>query len=104
VLLKAYEGGAHSALEYPSWGAYFVAEFGGSKTRAYELLDAGRVVQAIESQSAIAEQPTEIQARELAPLVRKKPEMPLRPAPIGPGPLAKGCPYLGALSVSYVHH
>lgn len=74
LLLQAYERGAHTALGYSSWGEYFEAEFGGRKTRAYELLDAGRVVRAIETHSGIPERPNARQADELAPLVKKNPE------------------------------
>ena len=61
-------------LGYPSWGEYFEAEFGGKKTNAYQLLDAGRVVRAVDGHSAVAERPTERQARELASLVKSSPE------------------------------
>lgn len=74
MLLEAYEGGAHTALGYCSWGAYFEAEFGGMKSKAYQLLEAGRVVRAIDANSAIAERPTESQARSLAPIAKMDPE------------------------------
>ncbi len=72
MLLEAYEGGAHLALGYSSWGAYFEEEFGGG-SRAYQLLDSGRVVRAVEGHSTIVERsrPNEAQARELAPLLRR---------------------------------
>lgn len=73
LLLEAYERNAHTALGYKSWGAYFEAEFGGKKSRAYELLDAGRVVRAIDDHSAMAERPNERQARGLAPLIKADP-------------------------------
>lgn len=70
-LLRLYEGEAHLALEYASWGEYYVAEFGGSYPHAYRLLDAGRVVAAIEAQSPIGDSvPNETVARELAPILR----------------------------------
>lgn len=72
-LVELYEGGAHRALKYGSWGAYFKAEFGGSRTRAYHLLDAGRVAREIESPIGDSPVPNESQARELAPL-RHDPE------------------------------
>lgn len=72
LLLKAYEGGAHTALGYESWGAYFEAEYGGGKSQAYRVLDAGRVVKAIEGHSPTGERvPNERVARELAPLVKE---------------------------------
>lgn len=74
MLLEAYEGGAHTALGYSSWGAYFEAEFGGKQSRGYQLIDAGRVVKAIESHSTIVESPNEAQARELAPLAKEDPD------------------------------
>ncbi len=74
MLLEAYEGGAHTALGYASWGAYFEAEFGHKKSKAYQLLEAGRVVRAIDANSAIAERPTESQARPLAPIAKTDPQ------------------------------
>jgi hypothetical protein len=59
LLLKAYERGAHAALGYGSWGAYFQAEFGGRQRRGYRLIDAGRVMRAIEGRSPIGERPTD---------------------------------------------
>lgn len=69
-LLELYEGGAHVALGYSSWGAYFKAEFDGSKTVAYRILDSGRVARALEPQSPMGDSPmpNERQARELTPL------------------------------------
>lgn len=70
-LLRLYEGGAHTALGYSSWGAYYAAEFGRSKSDAYRLLDAAGVVQAL--QSPIGEQgytPSESVARELVPVLK----------------------------------
>jgi hypothetical protein len=74
MLLEAYEGGAHRALGYPSWGAYFEAEFGGHQSRGYQLIDASRVVSAVEEHSTNVERPNEAQARELAPLAKTQPE------------------------------
>ncbi len=74
-LEQLYEGEAHKVLGYASWGAYCAAEFDLTTTRAYELLDAGRVAHIFE-RSAIAERPvpqSEAVARELAPL-RREPE------------------------------
>jgi hypothetical protein len=42
-LLDLYEGGAHTALGYSSWAAYFEAEFGQGKANAYRLLNAAKV-------------------------------------------------------------
>src|SRR5512133_3331012 len=38
-----YEGQAHVALGYSSWGDYCAAEFDVGSSQAYRLLDAGRV-------------------------------------------------------------
>jgi hypothetical protein len=73
-LLEAYERGAHTSLGYSSWGAYFEAEFGGHQSRGYQLIDAGRVVRALEDHSTSVEQPNEAQARELAKLAKENPE------------------------------
>lgn len=66
-LVELYEGGAHSALKYASWGEYFSAEFGGSTRHGYRLLEAGRVLEAV-TQGSLAPI-NERQARELAPLL-----------------------------------
>lgn len=60
-LLEAYDGKAHIALGYSSWGAYYEAEFKQTGTRGYQILDAAKVV-------AIQPGLNERQARELAPL------------------------------------
>jgi hypothetical protein len=43
-LLHLYEGGAHTALGYSSWAEYCEQEFHMSNGRAYQLLQAVRVV------------------------------------------------------------
>jgi N6-adenosine-specific RNA methylase IME4 len=73
-LLRLYEGAAHVALGYTSWGAYFEAEFGGSSSRTYQLLDAGRVAGVL-ADSTIVERPNEAQARELVPLLDQPDEL-----------------------------
>jgi hypothetical protein len=91
-LLALYEGGAHTALGYDSWGAYAAEEFGVGKSHAYRLLDAGRVAALIEGDSpnwgleganvgdhrdaALLPRAglNEAQARELAPLLRHEGE------------------------------
>jgi hypothetical protein len=68
-LVLLYEGGAHIALGYTSWGDYFEAEFGGKKSHAYRLLESGRVLEVVRD-SPTGERPAnEAQARELAPLL-----------------------------------
>jgi hypothetical protein len=72
-LVKLHEGGAHLALGYPSWAGYMTEEFGVGQSQAYRLLDAGRVVAAIEGHSPNGEPlpAVEAQARELVPLLRE---------------------------------
>jgi hypothetical protein len=68
-LLRLYEGAAHTALGYASWADYCRAEFDMGRSRAYQLLDAGRVVAVIEDQSTMVDSLNERQARELASLL-----------------------------------
>jgi phage N-6-adenine-methyltransferase len=72
-LLALYEGGAHTALGYSSWADYTSAEFGQSRSHAYRMLDAARVVAEL-SKSPMGERPSERVARELEPL-RVEPEV-----------------------------
>lgn len=72
-LVELYEGEAHIALGYSSWGAYFEAEFGGSRTRAYELLNAGKVLDSVRNCGLAPA--NEAQARELAPLLNEPDEL-----------------------------
>jgi hypothetical protein len=67
-LQTLYDGGAHRALGYPSWGAYFEAEFGQSSRHGYRLLQAARVATELE-QGSSDHVVTEAQARALAPLL-----------------------------------
>jgi hypothetical protein len=72
-LNRLYEGGAHLALGYDSWGQYMQLEFGvGSSSQAYRLLGAGRVMDVLLPHSPNGEwpPPNEAQARELVPLLR----------------------------------
>lgn len=66
-LLRAYENGAHTALGYSSWGAYYEAEFGQDRSRGYQLLQAAQVRAILESTNVDSPQ-TEGVARQLAPL------------------------------------
>lgn len=74
-LLRLYEGGAHRALGYASWGAYFTAEFRQASSYGYRLLEAARVQDVLadspmgESVSTVQER----QARALAPLLDTPP-------------------------------
>ncbi len=46
-ITRAYEGKAWKALGYSSWEAYVKAEFDMSRRRSYQLLDQGRVIEAV---------------------------------------------------------
>jgi phage N-6-adenine-methyltransferase len=68
MLRRLYNGQAHVALGFDSWHAYCGAEFDIGQSRAYQLVDAGRVIAALDS--TIVERPAnEGQARELVPLL-----------------------------------
>jgi hypothetical protein len=79
-LVRLYEGKAHKALGFRSWGAYYEAEFGGSASRGYQLLNAGRVFEKLPigtdlvqrpHDSTIVERPSsEAVLRELSPILR----------------------------------
>ena len=78
LLLRLYEGGAHTALGYSSWEKYFIAEFkqGTPGQRidpkhSYKLLRAARVEVEV-SVHVDTEGMTEAQARVLAPLDREE--------------------------------
>jgi hypothetical protein len=72
-LLRLYEGGAHIALGYSSWAAYCEQEFHMSNGRAYQLLQAARVIHqlTIVSSPQVTSQIPESEAiaHELAPLL-----------------------------------
>lgn len=69
-LVELYDGGAHVALGYSSWGVYFKTEFGQSERHGYRLLDAGRALEVV-THGSLAPAPNERQARELAPLLER---------------------------------
>ena len=74
-LLDLYRAGAHAALGFSSWEDYAWHEFEWKHSKAYALLDAGRVIEALEAHSAIAERPlTEGVSRKLAPVLKVGPE------------------------------
>ena len=54
LLVEAHERHAWSALGYPTWSEYIGAEFRLSRSRSYELLDHGRVLQALESATGLS--------------------------------------------------
>jgi hypothetical protein len=72
-LLSLYEGRAHIALGYNSWAEYCQREFHMSNGRAYQLLQAARVIHqlTIVSSPQVTSQVPESEAiaRELAPLL-----------------------------------
>lgn len=77
LLLESYEREAWRALGYASWREYATAEFTISKSRAYQILDQGRVIAAIteaarlsadEDFSTMVEIP-ERAAREIKPML-----------------------------------
>jgi hypothetical protein len=74
-LLSLYEGGAHIALGYNSWAEYCQREFHMSNGRAYQLLQAARVIHQltiISSPQLTSQVPeSERLARELVPLLSK---------------------------------
>jgi hypothetical protein len=72
-LLRLYEGGAHKALGYPSWGNYYEAEFGQSGRQGYQILEAARVSAAL-SETHFTETPSQNAARELVPVLKEDPE------------------------------
>lgn len=48
LILRAHQGRAWEALGYDTWEGYVRAEFDMSRSRSYQILDQGRVIQAIE--------------------------------------------------------
>ena len=75
-LLRLYEGAAHKALGYESWGAYYAAEFGGDASRGYQLLRAAEVADVLSvDHGPLAPAPSERVARELAPLRSDPPRL-----------------------------
>jgi hypothetical protein len=65
-LLRLYEGGAHRTLGYASWGDYFMAEFGQSRTRGYQLLEAARVRESLAPSTIVDPPENDAQLRVLA--------------------------------------
>jgi hypothetical protein len=75
-LLRLYEGKAHIALGFKSWGAYYETEFGLSGRHGERILQAGRVMEALEPAGFRGDDDpgspllNEAAARELAPVLR----------------------------------
>jgi hypothetical protein len=72
-VLDLYERGAHLALDYPNWGAYWEAEFGQSRGRGEQLVRAGRVTRELE-RASLPLPTNDLVARQLAPLLRSNAE------------------------------
>jgi hypothetical protein len=72
LLVEAHDRQAWAALGYGSWRDYAMTEFGMSQSRAYQLLDQGRVVQAIEEATghSTSVELTEAAARDIKPRLR----------------------------------
>lgn len=68
-MLRLYEGDAHKALGYSSWGAYCEAEFEMGRDYSYRLLRAARVAEALSELTIVNSPPSEGVARELVPLL-----------------------------------
>ncbi len=69
LLLEAHDRQAWRALGYSSWREYGMAEFGMSQSRAYQILDQGRVIREIEAATGLSTK-VEIEeraAREIKP-------------------------------------
>jgi hypothetical protein len=72
-VLDLYERGAHIALNYDSWGAYWSAEFGMSGARGEQLVRAGRVARELE-RAGLPLPANDSTARQLLPVLRSAPE------------------------------
>lgn len=71
-LLRLYEGGAHLALGYSSWGAYYAAEFDGSSNYGYRLLKSAEVMEQLPIGNSRPS--SEAVARELVPVLKADPK------------------------------
>jgi hypothetical protein len=72
-VLDLYERGAHLALDYPNWGAYWEAEFGQSGGRGEQLVRAGRVARAL-GEAELPLPTNDLVARQLTPVLRRDPD------------------------------
>jgi hypothetical protein len=73
-LLRLYEGAAHIALGYDSWGDYYEEEFEQSGRRGEQLLRSARVMRALEPANHGSLPTNERVARELDRVLRDDPE------------------------------
>lgn len=75
-ITRAYEGKAWKPLGYASWEAYVRAEFDMSRRRSYQLIDQGRVIQAIaDATGENVQRVAQISARDVAAVKDKLPEV-----------------------------
>ena len=74
LLLEAHERKAWKSLGYRSWQNYVETEFAMTRQRAYQLLDHGRVIRAIQEASEMSNT-FDISARDAADLKRELPEI-----------------------------
>jgi hypothetical protein len=72
-VLDLYERGAHLALDYPNWGAYWEGEFGQSGGRGEQLVRAGRVARAL-GEAELPLPTNDLVARQLTPVLRRDPD------------------------------
>lgn len=72
-VLELYEGGAHLALGYGSWRAYWAAEFGGQGARGEQYVRAGRVARAL-TEAGLPTPANDTVARKLTPVLRHAPQ------------------------------
>lgn len=73
LLLEAHDRKAWTALGYITWESYVRAEFDMSRRRSYQILDQGRVIQAIECAAGVNHGTqiaiTEREARDINPIL-----------------------------------
>jgi hypothetical protein len=72
-VLDLYERGAHLALGYSTWGAYWQGEFAMSPARGEQLVRAGRVARELE-RAGLPLPANDLTARALAPVLRSAPD------------------------------
>ena len=72
LLQQAHKGKAYAVLGYDTWDAYTTAEFGISRSRAYQLLDQAKVIERVADAAGMSTDVdnlgiTEAAARDIAP-------------------------------------
>ncbi|MER8979274.1 hypothetical protein [Mesorhizobium sp. M0870] len=66
LLLEAHERKAWTALGHATWEAYVKAEFGMTRQRSYQILDQGRVIEAVRDVTGNLSNAFDISARDTA--------------------------------------